>query len=391
MKIMIGADVVPTSLNVEHFEKNSIVDLLGDELSKKWLNSDFRLFNLECPFTKFNCKSKKNGPSLKASLKSFNGIIGLNPSLVCLANNHMMDYGIEGLNDTLKALHNAKIDYIGAGDNKEKSSKSYIINFKNLHLGVYNCCENEFGTAGDEKPGVNGFNPSKTLADIQELSSKVDYAIVIYHGGKEYYRYPSPLIQENLRSMVDFGANLVIAQHSHAVGSHEVYKNNDIIYGQGNFLFNYSDRFNDEYWNNGILIELDLNDKGIKKEISFIPYVTTKTGIKLANKSESDSIIRGFVSRSIQIRDDNLVKSKYTDFSMQNMFDYMENILFTNKWFSKIDRVLFNRRLLIRRMKVERLLKLLNYMQCEAHNELIIEGLTTMISKIESDKKLKRK
>lgn len=76
------------------------------------------------------------------------------------------------------------------------------------------------------------------------MSNACDYTIVLYHGGKEHYRFPSPNLQKYCRKFIEKGANIVICQHSHCIGCEENYKNGKIIYGQGNFLFDDSD---DEY------------------------------------------------------------------------------------------------------------------------------------------------
>ncbi|MFP3360883.1 CapA family protein, partial [Planococcus sp. SIMBA_143] len=84
-------------------------------------------------------------------------------------------------------------------------------------------------------------------------------------GGKEHYRYPSPYLQKICRKFVEKGADIVICQHSHAVGCFEEYHNSTIIYGQGNFVF---DNSNIEFWQTSILVDINIKD-GIT--IDYIP------------------------------------------------------------------------------------------------------------------------
>ena len=77
----------------------------------------------------------------------------------------------------------------------------------------------------------------ESLDHIQNLKDQCDYVIVLYHGGKEHYRYPSPYLQRVARKMVEKGADLVVCQHSHCIGCYEKYKDSMIIYDQGNFIF----------------------------------------------------------------------------------------------------------------------------------------------------------
>ena len=76
----------------------------------------------------------------------------------------------------------------------------------------------------------------------EQKDNKCDYTIVLYHGGKEYYRYPSPNLQRVCRYMIEKGTDLVICQHSHCIGCEENYLSGKIVYGQGNFIFDCDDR-----------------------------------------------------------------------------------------------------------------------------------------------------
>ena len=95
------------------------------------------------------------------------------------------------------------------------------------------------------------------------MKAQCDYAIVLYHGGKEYYRYPSPNLQKTCRKLVEKGADLVICQHSHCIGCEEKYQDGTIVYGQGNFLFDHGDN---EYWNTSLLVQI--KDDG---QINYVP------------------------------------------------------------------------------------------------------------------------
>ena len=83
--------------------------------------------------------------------------------------------------------------------------------------------------------------------------------IVIYHGGAEKYRYPSPQTRKRFHRMVDSGADIILSQHTHCVGTEEYYKGAYLLYGQGNFLFR---SFNNEFTDTGLIIELILTDCG---------------------------------------------------------------------------------------------------------------------------------
>ena len=136
MKILIAGDLVPTVSNVEEFKKSNFIDGLGEEFKKIWLNADFRLFNLECPLGENLIPIDKSGPNLLAPSDTINGIKSLKPDLVCLSNNHILDYGLKGLENTLNILSGAEIQNIGIIDNFNETSKTYYTEKEDCQLAV---------------------------------------------------------------------------------------------------------------------------------------------------------------------------------------------------------------------------------------------------------------
>lgn len=369
MNLVIAGDLVPTNANIDLFSNADINTLLGEDLLVEWNLADVRIFNLEVPLTDEGNPIDKWGPNLIAPTSTINGIKALNPSLITLANNHIMDHGEEGFRSTVDILNESKIPFIGVGDSLKEAKKPYILNKGGLKIGIYACAEHEFSIAGENSSGANPFDPLESLDHINVLKQKCDYVIVLYHGGKEHYRYPSPYLQKVCRKMVEKGANLVVCQHSHCIGSYETYNNSTIVYGQGNFIFNKHDN---EYWNSSLLIKLRF-EKGIKVE--YIPIVTTQKGIRLANESESTSILNGFSKRSEEIKKHGFIEEKYREFAVKNIDNYLRKFLGFGKWTSRIDRILLKGMLVKMRSNQRHLLSVRNYVECEAHRELLLRGI----------------
>lgn len=106
-----------------------------------------------------------------------------------------------------------------------KSLHKPLIYVKNgVKAGVYACAEHELSIIFEKTPTTSPFIPLCRLDHIADLKQKFDYVIVLYHGGKEHYRYPSPNLQKACRKMVDKGADLVVCQHNHCIGCKEKHK-----------------------------------------------------------------------------------------------------------------------------------------------------------------------
>ncbi|MEZ4629095.1 MAG: CapA family protein, partial [Eubacteriales bacterium] len=240
LEILIGADVVPTASNTGTFSTDA-PELLFQGLSEVWQAADARIFNLESPLAEGDPAAQKCGPSLSAPLSCANGIAALNPTAVCLCNNHILDYGAKGLSSTRAALKAKGVASFGAGEDLDEADQPHFFVKKGVRVGVYAVSEHEFSTATDRKPGANPLDLVNIGDRIREIKSSCDRLIVLYHGGREGYPYPSPDVQKVCRKIAECGASLVICQHSHCVGSSERWDNTTIVYGQGNFIFDVGD------------------------------------------------------------------------------------------------------------------------------------------------------
>ena len=295
MKILIGSDVVPTEQTEQLFIEGDIRALFGGvcDLVK---TADRTIINLECALTTTEKGIKKYGPCLKADPKCADTLKKLGVTDVMLANNHVFDFGVQGLQDTMENLKRVGLPYTGVGTNDTDSRKPYVIEQDGKKIGFINVCEHEYSYALPDRMGANPYDPYLTMHDIRALKKQVDYVVVLYHGGKEHCRYPSPRLRLLCREMVENGASVVIAQHSHCIGCYEEYEGGHIVYGQGNFHFCWKNM--SESWYTSLLITL-LIDDGIK--IDFIPIVTKENGIALAQGQEGEEIMRAFHERNLTL------------------------------------------------------------------------------------------
>ena len=371
MKILIGGDVVPTSVNMGLFIKGDTVSLMGQGLKDIWDGADFRIINLEAPLTDTDSPILKWGPNLKAPIKASVGLTRLKPGLVTLANNHVMDFGRQGLKDTVDVLEKNSIPFVGAGENLSEAQKPFFLKAPKMTIGVYACAEHEFSIAGETSPGANPFDPLFSPDHIAGLKKSCDYVIALYHGGKEYYRYPSPRLRQVCRKMAEKGADLILCQHSHCIGSFEKYNGSTILYGQGNFLF--AKDYINEFLGSGLLVSLDFGKNAA--EIEYIPFIRYGQGVRLAEGGEKTKIMDGFYRRSEDILKDGFIEQKYDEFAKEKHLMYMRKISGKSDFFEKLDGSLFKHGLTKRLYSAKEKRMLRNYMECEAHRELVIQGL----------------
>lgn len=375
-QICIGGDIFPDKTVLESFCGGNMKAVVGEELYSIIINSDFRIANLETPLTGTSLPIKKNGPVLKAPQSAAAGLEDLHIDYVGLANNHIMDYGTAGLTDTMIALGRKEIRYFGAGNTPADAAMPVFIEKDGLKVCIISCAEHEFSIVTDDIPGANPYDGYETNNMIHKFRSECDALLVLYHGGKEYYRYPSPGLQKNCRDMVDSGADLVLCQHSHCVGCEEKYHGATILYGQGNFIFPGEDT---EFWNNGLLVKWILTKE--KSSVEYIPFSCNWNGIKKADMECTEQILGDFNRRSEEITQAGFVQKKYKEFAQRSFDIYVHSVLGYCKWERRFDRYLFKGRLIQKKMNRAKALATLNFLDCEAHRELWAEGLREYLKK----------
>ena len=373
MSIVIGADFVPTVENSHYFLNGNVEKVIGPKLRKILDEADYRIFNLEMPLCDEEDKIIKCGPNLSAPTESINLYKNLRVDLFTLANNHIMDQNVQGLESTCTLLKKSGIEYVGVGKTQNEASSTFYFKYNSRVIGIYACAENEFSIVNTKRPGANPFDPLESLDHIVASKNKCDYLVVLYHGGKEHYQYPSPELQKRCRKMVDKGADLVLCQHSHCIGCSEKYSDSIILYGQGNFLFGNNDI---ETWKNGLLTIIDDEFK-----VSFMPIETSSNGemVECASEVEAAQILCSLRERSQNIENEEFIQEKFSEFCESKRDFYLK--AFSGKE-SKIFKVL-NRLLggYLRKAKIRNrydkhaLVVIQNFVECEAHREVVIGGL----------------
>lgn len=238
---------------------------LGDELR----SVDFVLANLEGPVTDSSSISMNSEfGSYENYIFTFApevvGILKEYKFLVSLGNNHVLNFGNEGLDETIEYLKNAEIGYFGQVGRKDVKP-DVVIEKNGIKIGVVNY--NQF-VGGDSV---------EVLEVLKTLRPMVDFLVVYTHWGNEYVLKAGEVIQELAYEFINNGADLVVGSHPHVVQQVEEYRGKTIYYSLGNFVF---DQFFDKETMKGLLVRVD-----IEKEVT----------------ADRDEIVVGYTNRLIDL------------------------------------------------------------------------------------------
>jgi poly-gamma-glutamate capsule biosynthesis protein CapA/YwtB (metallophosphatase superfamily) len=190
-------------------------------------NADITYVNLESPLFSGCPVSPAESFTFCGDARFVNGLNFMGAKVANLANNHLSNYGAEGITATDQLLQSHGILTSGLGP-------VAVIDVRGIKFGFIGF--NGVGRAIDQTALKEGIARARQLADI---------VVVQFHWGKEYERQPMPdrgvptpddpvTIGHNA---IDWGADIVIGNHPHWYQGVEVYKGKLITYAHGNFVF----------------------------------------------------------------------------------------------------------------------------------------------------------
>lgn len=236
------------------------------------------VYNLEAPITTAT-RGWPGTVNLKCESDHGRATFGRAAAAVCLANNHIMDYGEQGLADTLRSLERAGVRHFGAGTLADNCNNPLVLEVDGRRVGLvgYVCRSAHPVFASAEHPGVAPIELERISRDIAAArAGGAERVVVSLHWGIEEVELPRPEDVRLAHTVVELGADLVIGHHAHCVQPFEVHRGTHVFYGLGNAVFPDVDvpsgydeagvpheRFRklQNYWNrDSLAVHYDVND-----------------------------------------------------------------------------------------------------------------------------------
>ena len=300
LEIFIGAGVALSASNTEAFSSGT-QSLLFNGLNAAWKAADARLFSLETPLADAsNCEACACASCAPAACAS--GIAALSPTAVSLCTEHIACCGADGIHETRAALKAKQVAFFGAGEDIDAADQPFFFVRHGVRVGVYAVCEQESASATEHRAGANPLDLVNLSDRIREIKTNCDRLIVLYHGGKEGYAYPTPMEQKVCRKIAECGASLVLSQGSHTVGCSERWNNTTIVYGQGSLISGEAQA--------GLLVRYTIGDYGADT-VGFVPVVGAGNGAAIADETASAELMEGFQKRSLRVRVEGFVPARF--------------------------------------------------------------------------------
>lgn len=283
VEYVVAGDFAPSRRQVEAIRDDARV-FYGDVI-EEWPTADHVLCNLECVFTDRTERLNKDGPHLVQPSSEWAGVERLPVDIYCLANNHIMDAGAGGLEDTRKLIEKSGKSACGAGLHDTHRAPLFLQD-KGVRIAIINAAEAEEAGVNEAGAGAQVLDAA-LLRRMGEIRQDADLLLVIMHAGREHIPCPPPYIRKQYRDLIESGANLVIGHHPHVPQGIECYRNGIILYSLGNLIM---DDKNRAYRDEGMSVRVFMDASGVRR-LEIRPHCIREGGIRLMREAENRSFL----------------------------------------------------------------------------------------------------
>src|SRR4051794_8077911 len=207
-------------------------------------DADLAMVNLETAITDQGQPVPGKTFHFRSPPASFDALRAAGVDVATMANNHALDYGSSGLQDTFRAIAASRFPVIGIGHNAAEAYRPYVTTIKGQRVGVLTALDwlepalKQAWSATDTRPGLAvAFDPQPLVAAIRAVRPQVDTLVVFMHWGTEQDQCADGEQRSLTRTLAAAGADLIVGAHAHRVQGAGRVGNTFVAYGLGNFAW----------------------------------------------------------------------------------------------------------------------------------------------------------
>jgi hypothetical protein len=206
-------------------------------------SADLSMVNLETAITDRGTPVPKTY-HFRSPAASFTALRSAGVDVVNMANNHALDYGPVGLQDTLDAISSSHFPVVGIGHDAAEAYRPYRTVIKGQRIAIFGALDRVEPAlipgwgATDTRPGLAlATERERLLGAIRTVRPEVDTLIVFLHWGTEQTSCASPEQVDLADAVRGAGADMVIGSHAHRVFGAGRIGPTFVAFGLGNFVY----------------------------------------------------------------------------------------------------------------------------------------------------------
>ncbi|MBP6135129.1 MAG: CapA family protein [Candidatus Microthrix sp.] len=216
-------------------------------ITEQLTGADLALLNLETAITTGPATPEDKEFTFSTGPEVFDALRAAGVDGVSMANNHAVDFGVDGLAQSLDAIDADGFPVVGIGRDEAAAYAPHVFEVNGQRIAVLGTTEVidsqlvKTWTATDSQPGLSSAKRVDRLVEaVRAARTDADTVVVLIHWGTQYVPCPTDVQLELADALTEAGADIVVGGHQHRVGGAGFYGSALVGYGLGNFLFSAS-------------------------------------------------------------------------------------------------------------------------------------------------------
>jgi poly-gamma-glutamate synthesis protein (capsule biosynthesis protein) len=206
--------------------------------------ADLAMVNLETAVTERGEPVAGKAYHFRSAAESFIALKSAGVDVVNMANNHALDYGAVGMQDTFDAIAASGLPVVGIGRDASEAFRPYRTVIKGQRIAIFGAVDwlepalVPLWSATETKPGLAfSIDRTRLLAAVEAVRPDVDTLIAFLHWGTEETHCASAEQQRLAQSLLGAGADIIVGSHAHRVFGAGRVGTSLVAYGLGNFVY----------------------------------------------------------------------------------------------------------------------------------------------------------
>lgn len=309
VRLMLGGDVMLGRQVKESMLRHGADYPLGP-VAGTMRAADLTLVNLECAIT----SSQQRWPGAPKAFyfgappEAALSLVHAGIDMVSLANNHVLDFGVDGLRETLHHLERAGIRHAGAGKNSHEATAHALADCKGMRFGMAAFCDHQADfAAGRDQPGIAYIDLDDEAATLQRFrqalqrlhDAGVNWPILSLHWGPNMVLRPSQAFRRLAHAAIGMGWRILYGHSAHVFHGIEIHHGCPILYAAGDLVDDY--HVDPQFRNDRqLLFELALSPDGLRR-IRLHPVRIAQCQVRPAAGAELDEIAHAMTARCTEL------------------------------------------------------------------------------------------
>jgi poly-gamma-glutamate synthesis protein (capsule biosynthesis protein) len=217
---------------------------LLDAIAPVLSDADLTMVNVETAITDAGEPVAGKNYHFRSPAETFEALRSAGVDVVNMANNHSLDYGPTGMQDTFAAIATSKMPVTGFGHDAREAYRPYRTTIHGQRIAILSASDwlepalVESWSATDAQPGIAfSIDRTRLLTEVQKVRPEVDTLVVFLHWGTEETSCASGEQQDLAAALLTAGADVIVGSHAHRVFGAGKVGTALVAYGLGNFVY----------------------------------------------------------------------------------------------------------------------------------------------------------